>query len=355
MTAPAPDTFRFGDFTLDTRNRVLSRGGKPLELGNRYFNALVLMVRADGQLVRKDDFMQAVWRGIPVTDEALTQCIRTLRRALEDDAAAPRFIATVPKHGYRFVAPVETGLGAAPPPVARAVHSLPSAVAAACTIAGLLSGLVAGAFYAVVSGGPVIVLAALVAALGLLGGGGVGAGLSAALAWRGRADVWLVAGGAAGGMAVGALGSMVSREGVGLLTARDLPPVTGLVEGIVLGAATGSAVWLALSGRPARLAIPVAATIGMGAGLLLHLAGGVLLGGSLWALQQGLPDIRFDLQALGRFMGDAPFGPRAQRLTALAEAGAFTASLALAAILARSRADQAHEKGRPPFGDRPSS
>ena len=44
---------------------------------------------------------------MPVTDEALTQCIRTLRRKLGDDANRPRFIETVPKHGYRFIAPVE--------------------------------------------------------------------------------------------------------------------------------------------------------------------------------------------------------------------------------------------------------
>ena len=50
--------------------------------------------------------MGEVWRGIPVTDEALTQCIRTLRKQLGDDAARPRFIETVPKNGYRFVAPV---------------------------------------------------------------------------------------------------------------------------------------------------------------------------------------------------------------------------------------------------------
>src|SRR4029079_1972014 len=52
-------------------------------------------------------FLTEVWRGVPVTDEALTQCIKTLRRKLGDDASRPRFIETVPKHGYRFIAPVE--------------------------------------------------------------------------------------------------------------------------------------------------------------------------------------------------------------------------------------------------------
>jgi len=60
-----------------------------------------------GKLVTKDRFMNEVWRGVPVTDEALTQCIKMLRRQLRDDAARPRFIETVPKHGYRFIAPVK--------------------------------------------------------------------------------------------------------------------------------------------------------------------------------------------------------------------------------------------------------
>jgi len=60
--------------------------------------------------------MDEVWRGIPVTDEALTQCIRTLRKQLGDDAARPRFIETVPKHGYRFIATVgSSAVGEAAP------------------------------------------------------------------------------------------------------------------------------------------------------------------------------------------------------------------------------------------------
>ena len=50
---------------------------------------------------------------MPVTDEALTQCIKTLRRQLGDSASSPRFIETVPKHGYRFIAPVEVMDGGA--------------------------------------------------------------------------------------------------------------------------------------------------------------------------------------------------------------------------------------------------
>src|SRR5688500_14225217 len=99
--------FRFEGFELDPGDRRLTRGGAPVELSARYLDALLLLARESGRLVTKDRFHEEVWRGIPVTDEALTQCITTLRRRLGDEASRPRFIETVPKHGYRFIAPVE--------------------------------------------------------------------------------------------------------------------------------------------------------------------------------------------------------------------------------------------------------
>ena len=84
-------SIRFEDFELDAGNRRLLRGSEPVELNGRYFDALALMVGEPGRLVTKDRFMDEVWRGVPVTDEALTQCIRTLRKQLGDNAAAPRF------------------------------------------------------------------------------------------------------------------------------------------------------------------------------------------------------------------------------------------------------------------------
>src|ERR671910_802017 len=107
----APGGFRFDRFLLDPRDRRLRRDDVPVELNARYLDALALLVREQGRLVSKDRFLEEVWHGVPVTDEALTQCIKTLRRQLGDDAARPRFIETVPKHGYRFIAAVEPGGG----------------------------------------------------------------------------------------------------------------------------------------------------------------------------------------------------------------------------------------------------
>src|SRR5262249_5182776 len=104
---------KFGDFTLDPDNRALWRGAERVELNARYLDALILLTREHGRLISKERFLREVWRGVPVTDEALTQCIKTLRKVLGDDAAQPRFIETAPKHGYRFVARVEQALGPA--------------------------------------------------------------------------------------------------------------------------------------------------------------------------------------------------------------------------------------------------
>ncbi|MFN0047211.1 MAG: transcriptional regulator, partial [Sphingorhabdus sp.] len=96
----------FDDFRLDPENRLLVRDGAQVELSGRYLDALALLVGAPGKLVSKERFLEDVWHGVPVTDEALTQCIKALRRTLGDDAARPRFIETVPKYGYRFIADV---------------------------------------------------------------------------------------------------------------------------------------------------------------------------------------------------------------------------------------------------------
>src|SRR3982750_5040621 len=99
--------FRFDRFHLDPADRRLLDGDVAVDLNARYLDALTLLVGDAGKLVSKDRFLDEVWRGVPVTDEALTQCVKTLRRQLGDDAARPRFIETVPKHGYRFIAPVD--------------------------------------------------------------------------------------------------------------------------------------------------------------------------------------------------------------------------------------------------------
>jgi DNA-binding winged helix-turn-helix (wHTH) protein len=94
--------YRFGDVYLDVRNRQVWRGGRVFPLNSKYFDALLLLVRERGRLVEKQRLFGEVWEGVPVTDAALTQCVKDIRRQLGDDASNPRYIKTVPKHGYIF-------------------------------------------------------------------------------------------------------------------------------------------------------------------------------------------------------------------------------------------------------------
>lgn len=95
--------YHFDDIYIDARNRQLWRGGQLVPLNTKYFDVLLLLVRESGQLVEKQRLFDEVWEGVIVTDAALTQCIKDIRKQLGDDAANPRYIKTVPKHGYVFI------------------------------------------------------------------------------------------------------------------------------------------------------------------------------------------------------------------------------------------------------------
>ena len=95
--------FRFDNFYLDAANRQLWRDKEAIALNSKYFDVLLLLVSRSGQLVEKARIFEEIWSGVFVTDAALTQCIKDIRRQLGDDAANPRYIKTVPKHGYIFI------------------------------------------------------------------------------------------------------------------------------------------------------------------------------------------------------------------------------------------------------------
>jgi DNA-binding winged helix-turn-helix (wHTH) protein len=328
------DTQRFGAFELDCENRQLRRDGQPVELGSRYFDALALLVARRGELVTKEAFMDGVWHGIPVTDEALTQCIRTLRKALGDDAGNPRFIRTVPKHGYRFVADL-----AAPPDAAAGLRVSP--LAGACTVAGLAAGACAGLVYGVIAGtgggAQILILAAMVGALGLLAGAGLGGGMAAVLMWRGRAGPSLVAGAAIGGLLVGALGNLLGREGIGLLSGASIASVTGPFEGAVIGTATGLVGWAALAGWRRGTVIAISLVAGAAAAALIFLSGGTLLAGSLLALEKGVPGTRLDMVMIGHALGEEGMTQAALGLMLAIESVVFVLAIGSALLAVRHR------------------
>ena len=119
MTTPI--RYRFGEFVLSPRQRVLWRGGAPVALIPKYFDLLHLLIRRRHEAVSKQAIFTEVWSDVIVSDGALSQAIRILRRTLDDDAREPRFIRTVPRHGYQFVwsaleEQADDGPPAAPPP-----------------------------------------------------------------------------------------------------------------------------------------------------------------------------------------------------------------------------------------------
>jgi DNA-binding winged helix-turn-helix (wHTH) protein len=95
--------YRFSEFILSPRRRVLVRDGRELPLIPRYFDLLVFLVERRGEAVHRRDIFDRIWSDVVVSDSALSQAIRTIRRVLGDDSREPRFVRTVSRHGYQFV------------------------------------------------------------------------------------------------------------------------------------------------------------------------------------------------------------------------------------------------------------
>jgi DNA-binding winged helix-turn-helix (wHTH) protein len=100
-----PVRYRFADFVVSCSQRQLLRQGKPLPLIPRYFDLLVLLIERRYTAVSRSDIFDRVWNDVIVSDGALSQAVRTLRRTLGDDSREPIFIRTVSRYGYSFVFP----------------------------------------------------------------------------------------------------------------------------------------------------------------------------------------------------------------------------------------------------------
>jgi DNA-binding winged helix-turn-helix (wHTH) protein/tetratricopeptide (TPR) repeat protein len=95
---------RFDPFELD-RTQGLTRAGEEVRLTPKSLAVLWLLADRAGRVVTKDDLLETVWADTAVTDSALATCIQEIRHALDDDARRPRFVETLHRRGYRFVAP----------------------------------------------------------------------------------------------------------------------------------------------------------------------------------------------------------------------------------------------------------
>lgn len=106
---PGADLLRFGRFELDPLGGTLRRGGARVRLTPQPARLLTLLALRAGELVTRPEIRDHLWApDVHVeVDQGINAVVREVRRTLGDDAASPRFIATVPRRGYRFVAPVE--------------------------------------------------------------------------------------------------------------------------------------------------------------------------------------------------------------------------------------------------------
>src|SRR5688572_22055096 len=109
------DALRIGDWTFDPAAGELTRGGERRRLEDRAARTLALLCRRRGEVVSHGEIAAEVWNGRTVSPNSLPVVIADLRRALDDDARAPRFIETVAKRGYRLMAEAGSALPAPAP------------------------------------------------------------------------------------------------------------------------------------------------------------------------------------------------------------------------------------------------
>jgi DNA-binding winged helix-turn-helix (wHTH) protein/TolB-like protein len=98
--------YEFGPFHLDPTQRLLRREGEPIRLQPKIFDLLLFLVQRSGQLVEKEEIIRRLWPDSFVEEGNLTNNVSILRRELSDTGKDPKYIQTVPKHGYRFIAAV---------------------------------------------------------------------------------------------------------------------------------------------------------------------------------------------------------------------------------------------------------
>jgi DNA-binding winged helix-turn-helix (wHTH) protein len=364
--------YRFREFVLSPQRRTLLRDGRELPLIPRYFDLLVFLVERRHQAVHRRDIFDHVWHDVAVSDAALTQAIRTIRRVLDDDSREPRFVRTVSRHGYRFVfedviEEPEEELTAAVP----GVHHRPSGSAGQVLsadgkivlpglerprwvnaamgggAAGLVAGGIGALLLALVPDGPASMdVVPVVALLGGCCGAAGAAGVTAGMSLAGRADAAFarpvtIAGAALGG---GVVGLAVQLLGGWTLQTIGLDvPVSGLIQGLVIGAACGVADLVAghpaapaasapdpdvrLEARKNRAAIAVFAVFAGLAALLLVLAGQPLIGATLNAISHASAGAQTTLAPLGRLLGEPDFGPVTAAVIGTGEGVLFGAGL----------------------------
>ncbi|MCA1578683.1 MAG: DPP IV N-terminal domain-containing protein [Acidobacteria bacterium] len=107
MSSQENHLYEFGPYVMDRRSRILLKDGGTVRLTPKAFDTLLVLVQHAPQVVAKEQLLREVWPDIFVEEGSLSHNIHGLRKVLGDDSSDPRYIETIPKRGYRFVAPVK--------------------------------------------------------------------------------------------------------------------------------------------------------------------------------------------------------------------------------------------------------
>ena len=107
MSSQENQLYEFGPYVMDARSRILLKDGATVRLTPKAFDTLFVLVQHASQVVQKEQLLREVWPDIFVDEGILSHNIHGLRKALGDNSSEPRYIETIPKRGYRFVAPVK--------------------------------------------------------------------------------------------------------------------------------------------------------------------------------------------------------------------------------------------------------
>lgn len=136
-------SLRIGDWFVNPQAGEIARGEERVRLEARTMRLLLCLAESPGEVVSIDTLLSEVWSGVVVTPDSVYQAVAALRRLLGDDAKQPAYIVTVPRLGYRLVAPVESQVDATPTPrPARASSKMYAALAVGIL---LIAGV--GAYY----------------------------------------------------------------------------------------------------------------------------------------------------------------------------------------------------------------
>lgn len=112
------DLLRFGVFELNLTTEELRKGGTLIRLAPQPFRLLALLASRSGQVVAREEIQKQIWGGETYVDfeQGMNHCVKQIRNALSDSADTPLYVETIPRRGYRFLAPVVSKRIPAPPP-----------------------------------------------------------------------------------------------------------------------------------------------------------------------------------------------------------------------------------------------